>query len=276
MAPGNGTELAESIRRLHAVVQSARSALDRDVYEVLKGLFMACVARPALLDELHRLAPQYGKPEFLLPVDASGAPLGPNEALLQDFRLLAAGYPEFALWLRGADAQADGQAGALLAARWLCVLSGLRHRTVELFIDHPQARGYTLVQVRSPAKLEYPGCFDLPCAGHVVGLASVEEGLLEELSEELGLREADLVGLRRLGAYEHAESRKDGATLDVEYRTLFRARLQPGALERIRFADGEVAAIAVFAFDDLQAVVRGAPERIASGLSASLAWYLAG
>lgn len=295
MAPGNGTELAEYIRRLRAAVQRAAGALDGDVYQAAKALFMACLARRALFDELRRLAPQYGKPEFLLPVDASGAPLVPTDAVLQDFRLIVAANPEFALWLQEAGARAAGVPAsgigrgaaplvsgdaALLVARWLCALSGLRHRTVELFIDHPQARGYTLIQVRSPAKLEYPGSFDLPCAGHVVGMASVEEGLFQELAEELGLREADLAGLRRLGAYEHAESRaansdSPGATLDVEYRTLFRARLQPGALERIRFADGEVAAIAVFAVDDLQAVLRDTPARVASGLSASLALYLA-
>jgi hypothetical protein len=46
-------------------------------------------------------------------------------------------------------------------------------------------------------------------------------------------------------------------------------------LERIRFVDREVAAIAVFAVDDLQAVLRDTPARVASGLSASLALYLA-
>lgn len=299
--PGNTTKLATHIRRLQAACARpvvlgphglVEGILNAQVYEAAKGLFLACQgpgeSKPGpLLGELRRLAPQYGKPEYLLPVDGSGAPLAATEGVLRDFRLIVAAHPEFALWMQEASPPGSGKTGGvslrvtgtipLLVARWLCALSGLRHRTVELFIDHPQASGYTLIQVRSLAKLDYPGCFDLPCAGHVVGLASVEEGLVQELGEELGLREADLAGLRRLGTYEHAESRgAQRAMLDVEHRTVFRARLQPGALERIRFADGEVAAIAVFADDDLQDLMREAPERIASGLSASLALYLGG
>ncbi len=277
MAPADGTELRPYVERLRAacaaaVVAGAGGRLEWDVHEAMKGMYRACRASALLLGELRRVSPHYARPEFLLPVDISGAPLAVPEAVLRDLRVTTEAQPDFAFWLREAE-------GYVLVARWLCMLSGLRHRTVELFLDHPHAPRYTLVQVRSPSKLEYGGCFDLPCAGHVVGLASVEEGLFQELAEELGLRADDLDGLRRLGAYEHAEGRA-GLTpppadvLDVEFRSVFRARLQPGALERIRFADGEVAAIAVFAVDALQVITRDQPEQIASGLGASLAMYL--
>jgi isopentenyldiphosphate isomerase len=318
MALADGTRLAGEIRRLREAylasdaVHGQSGRLDAAVCDATKALFLACRDTPSLLDDLRRLAPQYGKPEYLLPVNAAGVPLAVDQAALKDCYRVATAYPEFALWIQPAAlpsassrsapsqvvsgtrglsdrpeppdwakqasasprAQQAASPPAMLFARWLCHLAGLRHRTVELFLDHPQAPGYTLVQLRSPAKLEYPGCFDLPCAGHVAGLASVEEGLFQELAEELGLAADDLSGLQRLGAYEHAESHPDRAVLDVEHRTVFRARWQPGALDRIRFADGEVAAIAVFGVEDLRSTITREPERFASGLRASLAFYL--
>ena len=48
----------------------------------------------------------------------------------------------------------------------------------------------------------------------------------------------------------------------------------PAEIPRIHFADGEVAAICVFALPELQGVLARHPERIASGLRDSLDGYL--
>jgi isopentenyldiphosphate isomerase len=203
----------------------------------------------------------------LLPVDEAGRGRVAPAEVPADYWALAAREPEFTLWFRI-------QGESILAARWLCHLAGLRHRTVELFIDHPSLPGYALIQVRSPAKREYPACFDLPAAGHVVGGASVIEGLHQELAEELGLDATGIEDLRVLGGYVHAEEALGGAIRDVEQRTVYRCRLRAGHLERVRFADGEVAALAVFALPALHVMLNDYPERFASGLAASFPLYL--
>ncbi len=67
-------------------------------------------------------------------------------------------------------------------------------------IDHPTLAGQTLVQVRALGKPLFPGCFDMPAGGHVVGLETNEEAVLKELAEELGLAPDDVEGLAVLGA----------------------------------------------------------------------------
>ena len=91
----------------------------------------------------------------------------------------------------------------LLAARWLCHLVGLRHRTVEIFLDLAGVGdGHTLVQVRGMDKVIAPGAFDIPCAGHASGAEFSEEALRHELGDELNLALEDLEDLRLIA--EHA------------------------------------------------------------------------
>jgi isopentenyldiphosphate isomerase len=238
--------------------------------------FLACSSDPVRLAAVRELAPEYGRDEFFLPVDASGETLYPDAGTLAEARDLLARYPEAERWWR----VAEGSPSVLLFARWLCHLTGIRHRTVQLFIDHPTLPGLTLVQVRSLDKIEAPGAFDMPVAGHVSGTESVEAALAHELAEELGLDREDLLELRHAGSYEALAPPLRGRETDsrpwrnLEWRIVYRARLRPGALERIRFADGEVAALAVFAVDELRALVTAMPERVASGLTGSLHLYV--
>jgi isopentenyldiphosphate isomerase len=231
---------------------------------------LACLDDAACLHAVQDAAPEYGRDEFFLPVDGCGEPVYPDAGTLAEVRELLARYPEAARWWR----LADGPPSALLVARWLCHLSGIRHRTVQLFIDHPTLPGLTLVQVRSLDKIEAPGSFDMPVAGHVTGVESPEAGLAHELEEELGIGTESLLELRRVGSYEAVAPSIAGRVWhNREWRVVYRSRLQPGALARIRFADGEVAAIALFTVGELRAHVRAYPERIASGLTGALHLY---
>ena len=174
--------LSGPIRDLRQALARADYTLSAEAYAALKALFLAALASPV---PLRAQAPEYGKPERLLNVDASGAPVP----------LLA---------------EVAGESRGTLFPRWLCHLAGLRHRTVQLFIDHPTLPNHTLVQVRSLSKLQYPGCFDLPVAGHVVGLDEPAAALGKELAEELGLGPDDIEGLACLGADDRG-ARRDPA-----------------------------------------------------------------
>ena len=50
--------------------------------------------------------------------------------------------------------------------------------------------------------------------------------------------------------------------------------LKPQALSRIRFADGEVAAIALISISELRTLLQNFPERAAGGITDSLPLYL--
>ncbi len=282
--------MAGRVAAVRAAVQDAAQCLGTSVYQEAKELFLACAARPEYLAELRRLAPQFGRAEFLLPVDAQGMAAPANVEVLRDVPSTLAARPEFEAWfqvanmsgppgsastatLAGQGEPASPSPAFVLVSRWLCHLAGLRHRTVEIFIDHPVDGQFTLVQIRSPAKLEYPGCFDLPTAGHVVGLASLEESFYKELHEELALGTDDLEAVQRLGSYVSDETSYGGARRDVEQRTVFASRLKPGRLEKIRFLDGEVAGVAFFKVSEIEALLSKYPERVASGLAQSLPLY---
>ena len=129
---------------------------------------------------------------------------------LVDFNETLEHYPGFGRWFRAAQV---GGTPVLLVARWLCHLAGFRHRTVQLFLEHPTAEAYTLLQVRGLDKAEAPGSFDLPAAGHVAGVDTIEEALFAELEEELGLRAEDLDGLAAVGRYVYGDAVAETAFL---------------------------------------------------------------
>ena len=262
--------LPTSVQRLRSMTDKADHVLDLTTYEQVGRLFDACITKPSLQAELRTIVPEHGDREFLLSVDQKGLPVFPSADLLADFDKRVAEHPDFGDWFQ--QDQIDNRP-VLLAARWLCHLAGLRHRTIQLFLDHPTAEGYTLLQVRGLNKTETPGCFDMPCAGHVTGLQSVEDALLEELAQELGLDRCDISPPQSLGSYEYRGAINDPVLYNVEYRALHRSRLRPGALSRIRFVDHEVAGLTLFAVSEVQALLEAAPDRVASGLSASWSLY---
>ncbi len=152
---------------------------------------------------------------------------------------------------------------------------GFRHRSVQLFLDDPAHEETTYLQVRSFDKYDSPGCFDMPVAGHVQGTTSLRQSIENEFREELGLDlERDVEDLRLLGGYNHLVTPRRPDYLDVEYATVYRGSLAADAFRRVRFPDGEVAAIALFRLSELRTLLGDCPDRVAPGLAGSFSMYL--
>lgn len=248
---------------------SEQSVLSETIFEKARQVFVRFYA--ANDRALASLTPEYRHEEFLMVVDGQGSASGASPGMLAAHREMIAAQPAFGEWFQEAILPEGGQ--VLLAARWLCHLIGLRHRTVEIFIDPPHLDGHTLVQVRGMDKYEAPGAFDIPCAGHIGGVDLAEEALKKELAEELGLSPDDLSETRWVACYNSRPEEHEGKSLNSEYRFLYRACLKEKSAKRIRFADGEVAGLAVFSVAELRTMVERFPERVASGLSGAVGFY---
>jgi len=266
---------SEPLQRLRVAVEQADHVAGAAVYHEAQSLFTACLSSPQYLRNLQQLAPEYGKPEFLLCVDSAGSPVCSTEEIIEDLRETASRHPSFGLWFQEATVERDGRP-VLLVARWLCHLVGFRHRSVHLFIDHPTRDDYTLVQVRSVHKFESPGCFDVPVAGHVAGLESTTDTLYKELEEELDLDRGDIYVPEMVGSYDYRGPSSDPILRNVEFRVVFQSCLKADRLSSIGFVDREVSAISVFALSELEAIINTYPERVASGLTESFPIYLRG
>ncbi len=142
--------------------------------------------------------------------------------------------------------------------------------------DHPTRDDYTLIQIRSVHKFEFPACFDVPGAGHVAGLESTTDTLYKELEEELNLDRDDIYDPEMVGSYDYRGPSSDPILRNVEFRVVFRSRLKADRLSRIGFVDREVAAVSVFALSEIEAIINTYPERVASGLTESFPVYLRG
>jgi isopentenyldiphosphate isomerase len=256
---------------LYQETVQAERVLTRQVYDRAFQLFLKqYAAGEGSPGEWTR---EYGRDEFLLAVDPHGKAVLPSAELLEDFRQAVRQYPGFARWFQeGALREWDAATPVLLAARWLCHLAGLRHGTVEIFLDPPGLETFTLIQIRGMDKVEAPGAFDLPCAGHVTGTDGPEEALRKELGEELNLSLEDLEEIRLVTQFA-GEGQDAGLLRNSEFRTLYRAKVKAEALPRIRFTDGEVAGLAIISVVEMRELVKRYPERVASGMIDSIAFY---
>lgn len=240
---------------------------------------------PAVFRALHRLcaeygdaaaaiAPEYGRLEYLLnvaPVEAGAAPVVPDADTLAAAR--SAEAPAFARWFALADIEAGP---AVLPARWLAHAVGLRHRVVHVFIEPAGRPDCAYVQFRSLDKPNAPASFDVAVGGHVSGTESLDATVAAEVAEELGLDpKRDLANLAYLGAYDYEGRGTDGENANLEHRAVYRAEIAPAALANVRFHDGEVAALCLFAVAELERLLVQRPERCASGLLESYALYRA-
>lgn len=170
----------------------------------------------------------------------------------------------------------------ILADRKLCHLFGWRHRCVEVFLLTENA-GRMVLQVRSAGKDVSPGALDLTVGGHVKGgrgaREEFDEAAIQELREELGLSPKDLNGRRlipvgRPYACRDTEARRDPLNdiHDAEVRQIYHGVLSPGALDRIRLDQNEVAEIKLYGIGDTWSLLH--LPNIASGLRFSLPIYL--
>ncbi len=265
---GSVPALPEPWATLRTTVVTSDYTLTPRVYFTLRAAFEHY--RVSTTPALEALAPEYGSDEFLQSVDVRGELPTLPERVVEDYRELVEEAPDFATWLRPIP---ETNQSSFLIARWLCHLGAFRHPAVGLFIEHPTRADHLLVQVRGVEKAEAPGAFGLPAAGHIGGLTPARESLLQELDEELGLREEDVDELELMDTYNYRDRAAESIYYNIEFRYVFHCRLKPGKVEAVRFKDGEVAAVAVFTREALRALVNHLPDRVASGLSAALPLY---
>jgi len=259
-----------AIKAARAAVERAGCTLDDAVYDAVEVLFGAVTAGTSTWDWLLAIAPEYGRAEFLAGLDAGGIPTKASPRMVEHYRTLVLRDARFGEWMR--ETTTPEGIVVLLPARWLCHLTGLRHPTVQLFLDDAAEEGRTLVQVRSLSRVDAPGCFDMPVAGHVPAFMPPGTALLKELAEELGLDADHISTPALLGHYQHLEG-CDGPLRNNEYRTVYRCRLRPGGLARVRFPDAEVAGICVIDVGELARLIERFPDRVASGLTDSFPRY---
>jgi 8-oxo-dGTP pyrophosphatase MutT (NUDIX family) len=266
--PPEPAQWAKDIAALRSAAQASDYRLDAAVYDRARVLFRHTAATGVLPDEMRGAVPEYGQEEFFRSVDAAGQAVPIPAAILQDYDALANQHAAYALWfqpVRGADGER-----VLLVARWLCHLAGFRHRTVELLLDHPLLADHVLVQVRGVDKAEAPACFDLPVAGHVAGLSTLEAALAQESQEELGLTRNMIEDLHCVGSYDdHVHLEPLPGFWNVEYRTLYRAQLAREAWLHLTSPSDEVAGFAVFSLARLRELMLHFPDRVASALEDS-------
>jgi 8-oxo-dGTP pyrophosphatase MutT (NUDIX family) len=266
--PVGAARWEEDVAALRSRARASNYQLDAAAYDGARTLMIHIAAAGTLPEKMRRAAPEYGQEEFFRSVDAAGRAVPIPAEFLRDYDALAGRHAAYALWFRPAEG-ADGDR-VLLVARWLCHLAGLRHRTVELLLDHPLLAGHVLVQVRGVDKAEAPACFDLPVAGHVAGLSTLEAALTRECEEELGLTRDMIEDLRCVGSYDdHGHLEPLPGFWNVEYRTVYRGRLAEQAWLRLHSPGEEVAGIAVFSIAHLRELMLRFPDRVASALGDS-------
>lgn len=260
---------ADSLQALRASLRDAGHVLTDRVFAHTMALSRCCADGDGELAALKDTAPDYGRDEFLLSVATTGSVVEASEEMLAAFR---AEPDAFRLWFR--DATLDDGRRVLLVARWLCHLAGFRHRAVHIFLDHPTCPDYTFVQIRSFAKINGPAALDVLVGGHAKDTASLDATVADELRDELGLDvETDIDGLVPIGAFDYHGSDALFDSQNIEYRVVSCGRLRPEAIARVHFADGEVAALCLFAVPELARYLAACPDRVASGLVGSFPLY---
>lgn len=270
----NHIKLPEDISKLRDIVQNADHCMNQKVYEKIKKYFLISVTDPDIQKKMLSITSEYRKDEFFRCVNNEGKTLETDREIIDDFHDIVAIHPEFEAWFKE-DVLLDTNTKkpVLLVARWLCHLIGLRHLSVHLFIDHPEHNNYTLVQVRSLDKFESPGKFDLPAAGHIIGVENATNSLQDELKEELGLDPKDLTSIIKINGYEYIEPLENANIRNIEFRIVYKSKIKPESLAKIEFLDHEVAAISTFSLSELQNLIKNHSEKVASGLSKSFPFY---
>ena len=260
--------LSEALAELRGCVRAAVHTVDDEVVRAVRRLARCYEEDPEWRGRLLGAVPDAGVRESLLHVRSDGEPVPWPEGL-DPIHPAGAAEP----WIHPVAVDGGEQT---LVARWLAHWAGIRHRAVHLFLDHPSLDGYTFLQLRSFAKCGYPGCFDIPVGGHPKAAATAEDTLEQETREELNLEVGrDVVDLSCIARYDYVEPEPSPAFHDVEFRTAYRGRLSEDAWARIRFDDGEVAALCLFSRGEVERLIETRPHEVASGLHGSFPHYLA-
>ncbi|MBN2002618.1 MAG: tyrosine-type recombinase/integrase [Anaerolineae bacterium] len=265
----HSSEALTTLSDIATVVKAADHQLTDTVYRKVSQFFLECQSDSTRMLEIEQAGKEYSKREFFVCVNRDGQPVIQGEKVIEDFRKTIDHYPEYEFWFQ--EALLPDNRPTLLVARWLCHSVGFRHRVVHLFLDHPELKDCTLLQVRAIDKAESPGCFDLPAAGHVSGIEALEVALRAELAEELGLRVTALTDFVQLGSYAYLDSPENR---NVEHRTVFYGRLSTADWLKINADSPKVAAIVSIPIAKLHDMIADLPESVASGLRGSFSLYL--
>jgi hypothetical protein len=254
--------------------------LNEEVFEKAKQFFFNCKECKKNLKILRERSQEFTKmekqkkedKEFFLNVNDKGSVVYPPDLLIKEFITIQRENRTFGNWFRK-DEYKDRT--VLLIARWLSHFIGFRHRCAHIFLDHPILKDYTFVQLRSFGKADSPGCFDIPVGGHAKGISTLEETAREELKDELNIDlQHDIEGFYSIGDYSYYEPPKRPDFHNIEHRTAFCGHLNNKAMPKIKFCDGEVAAMCVFSISELKILLKKFPERAASGLVGSFHIYI--
>ena len=265
------------LEQLETSLKNVDYIFNEETFEKAKQLFFNCKENPQILrektQEFTKMEKQEEKDkEFFLNVNDKGSVVYPPEPLIEEFIRIQKENRIFGTWFRKDE---YNNRPILLIARWLSHFTGFRHRCAHIFLDHPTLEDYTFVQLRSFGKADSPGCFDIPVGGHAKGIATLEETAREEIKDELNIDlQYDIEGFCSIGNYGYCEPPKRPDFHNIEHRTVFCGNLKSEAVPKIRFCDGEVAAISVFSISELKILLEEFPRRAASGLIGSFPTYI--
>ena len=264
--------LSKALEDIRAEIKSANYELTAASFALILQTFQLVQSSPRLAGAIQRLCPEYPHEEMLANVDPAGAPLPTSQDLLDRYHQAVVEHPLISQWMRIGTIPGSG-APTLLTARWLCHLVSIRHGTAHLVLLVRGDPFQYLVQIRSMAKSASPGCYDLPVAGHVDGLQSYAETLRKESREELDLDIDELQELRSLEGYMEVSDEPQNYFYNVEFHQVYAGVLPADLILKLKPLPGEVAAVALFPFHELDAMRRAIPSVFAPSIQGTLDRY---
>lgn len=130
---------------------------------------------------------------------------------------------------------------------------GLWHRTVHIYLFRKSVTGLEfLLHLRSKLKETAPGLWDTRFGGYIKAGQSMEEGVRDELQEEIGL---DAKKLNLFGG----EWQKRDFPPNREYTQIYFLEYDD-SLENLKFNDGEVDEVKWMSADDIKESMRNNPD----------------
>ncbi len=137
---------------------------------------------------------------------------------------------------------------------------GLWHRTVHIYLFRKGADGLEfLLNLRSKLNETMPGCWNTRFGGHIKAGQSVEEGVRDELQEEVGLDTGNLNLIE-------GEWQKRDFPPNREYTKVYFLEYTD-SLENLKFNDGEVDEVKWMTVEAIKEDIRKTPEAYSASLS---------
>jgi isopentenyldiphosphate isomerase len=136
---------------------------------------------------------------------------------------------------------------------------GLWHRTVHIYLFRQRIEGLEfLLHLRSMKKESAPGCWDTRFGGHVKAGQTMEEGVRDELVEEIGL---DVSRLKIFGGEWHKRDNPPNR----EYTQIYFLEFND-SLDTLKFNDGEVDDVKWATVEEIKSGMRANPDQYSARL----------